>query len=109
MPGGEDYRRWYAMRARLIKEGKWKHRVPQQEEGEPEPKRHEGEEDAPGAADSNGGSDAPEASTPDSLPPLEDPPTAEGNDVVWLWIQYTGLGQGIEYASNEPQRSVSSR
>lgn len=68
MPGGEEYRRWYAMRDRLKKAGKWVHRVPEQEEGEPEPKVPALEPESP--------------ETPESLPPLESPETAEGNR--WL-------------------------
>lgn len=69
MPGGEDYRRWYAMRARLQKAGKWHgkqptHSVPEREEGEPAPKIAATET---------------RSSTPDSLPDLEHSPTAEGN------------------------------
>lgn len=44
MPGGKDYRKWYAMRKSLQERGKWKgkqptHSVPQQEEGEPPAKQ----------------------------------------------------------------------
>lgn len=77
MPGGEDYRRWYAMRDRLKRAGKWKgktptHSVPEQEEGEPAPKQPALEEPE-------------EIATPESLPPLEDSPTEEGIENVWFY------------------------
>nr|WDQ28114.1 hypothetical protein [Bird parvovirus] len=103
MPGGEDYRKWYAMRARLKAAGKWKgktptHFVPQLEEGEPRPKEpalgpifERAADPTPESSPNSivGPSDAETVgeSTPDSLPPLEDSPTAEGNDVLpWLFF-----------------------
>lgn len=59
-------RRWYAMRSRLEREGRWRHRVPAQEEGEPHAKQ-------PRADD---GGDSPE--TDPEMPELEAPPTSEG-------------------------------
>lgn len=60
MPGGKDFRRWYAMRSRLKAAGKWTHSVPQQEEGEPPAQRPRVEEEE------------------DEPPPLEASPTPEG-------------------------------
>lgn len=90
MPGGSDFRKWYAMRAAMKAKGKWHgkkptHSVPEQEEGEPEPKRPATETDAAEATTagpSTGEGAVPSSSsTPDSLPPLEEPPTAEGKYV----------------------------
>lgn len=103
MPGGEDFRRWYAMRNRLKAEGKWQgkkdkptHSVPAQEEGEPsskEPKlldpRSTGwtwqtgeptpESPFPGNKDVlRVPREEAEPETPESLPALESPATAEG-------------------------------
>lgn len=81
------------MRKSMIAKGKWKHSVPRQEEGEPEPKHPRWYEktlagldlgaplaktptSAPAAA-AAGGPD-----TPDSLPALEDSPSAEGESHV---------------------------
>lgn len=69
MPGGSKYRQWYAMKKNLENKGKWKgkipkHSVPAREEGEPAPKEPRTQEG--------------DTSDPESLPPLEDPPTAEG-------------------------------
>lgn len=76
-----------------MKEGKWKgktptHRVPEQEEGEPPAKQptHEGEQ--PGA-EAEGGT-----TTPESLPELEEPWTAEGKHVVEYGILLPSMGQG---------------
>lgn len=97
MPGGKNYRQWYAMRAKLIAEGKWKgkvpsHFVPQFEEGEPRPKQPlRGslfERAADSTPETSPNSEVPPSqadtipetppSTPDSLPPLESPETEEG-------------------------------
>nr|WQF62313.1 MAG: hypothetical protein [Pigeon-associated parvo-like virus] len=88
----EQMRRWYAMRDRLMKEGKWKgkgpaHPVPAQEEGEPARKAPrftdrwpdpatERAPVEPGGSKSAGGDDG------DSPPPLEAPWTAEGNNTM---------------------------
>ena len=107
MPGGEDYRRWYAMRQRLMKEGKWKgkaptHSVPAQEEGEPAPKVPKAPLIwrilEPSDSDSSNSEVPPSQAetvpdsnptTPDSLPPLEASPTAEGN----VWFHCFSVGQ----------------
>lgn len=94
MPGGTNYRQWYAMRKRLQEQGRWRgregatHSVPAQEEGEPEPKRHEA--DVPETPSPSHVSESPawsdvthvSESTPESLPPLEATPTSEGNYVI---------------------------
>lgn len=68
---GNPFARWYAMRQRLMREGRWHgrrppaHSVPEREEGEP-------------AAKEARISEPESANTPDSLPELEAPITAEG-------------------------------
>lgn len=57
-------RRYWAMRRRLEKEGKWKGSGPEREEGEPPTKQ---------ARTDDGGDTDPE------MPELEAPPTEEGN------------------------------
>lgn len=114
MPGGTDFRRWYAMRKRLQQEGKWKgkdisHKVPilDLEAGEPAPKNPalgplfgsvaqptpDNSPDSvvpPSVADTVPDSNP---STPDSLPPLESPATAEGNrHVHFTWVFINCLG-----------------
>lgn len=93
MPGGTNYRQWYAMRKRLQEAGKWHgrpptHSVPLQEEGEPSSKTPTPEEHWASETSSGGsviqptqGDPVPESqvSTPESLPDLESPPTTEGN------------------------------
>lgn len=106
MPGGSDYRQWYAARKAMQQRGTWrgKHAVPAQEEGEPPSKKPElmfpSDWNEPGASSDTGSvferlaedSSSPGSAvgsstvvsetspgTPDSLPPLEDAPTAEGN------------------------------
>lgn len=81
MPGGSNYRKWYAMKKSMEKRGKWTgnkkptHSVPEREEGEPAPKEArvsaEEEQDTTAAAEEN-------PATPDSLPELEQSPTPEG-------------------------------
>lgn len=99
MPGGDKYRQWYAMRARLQQEGKWTgkqptHKVPflDIQAGEPEPKTPRlgslFERAAEPTPDTSPNSEvAPSiastvrespSSTPSSLPSLETSPTAEG-------------------------------
>lgn len=99
MPGGEDYRRWYAMRDRLKKAGKWHgknpppHYVLELEEGEPRPKNPKGyktdgyyqfgivaHESSPEEIVQGTPPEAvPETpGTPESLPELEGTPTEEG-------------------------------
>lgn len=110
MPGGEDYRRWYAMRDRLKKAGKWHgkdpptHKVLELEEGEPRPKNPKGykthgyytfgiaaQESSPegsvvGPSDSEPVPETPGSpETPESLPALEEPPTDEGNE-QWIYF-----------------------
>lgn len=58
MPGSKE--QWYAMRKRLQKAGKWTHKVPEKEEGEPPEKRSREEED-------------PEEGQGDGIPPADDP------------------------------------
>nr|QTE03742.1 MAG: hypothetical protein [Phoenicopteridae parvo-like hybrid virus] len=71
MPGGSHFRRWYAARNAMRERGTWRggdqptHSVPATEEGEPPAQRPRTEE--PSTSDS-----------PDSLPELENSPTAEG-------------------------------
>lgn len=96
MPGGDKYRQWYAARAAMKARGVWKgkqpsHFVPEWEEGEPRPKEPalgalfervanpSSDDDSPPIPPSQG-STVPDSnpSTPDSLPPLESPETAEG-------------------------------
>lgn len=103
MPGGSAFRKWYAMRDRLRREGKWYgdkppgHSVPGQEEGEPPPKvqHYDGGPDAwkapapipeppfPGNRDVQR---VPRVPTPgedsDEPPPLEASPTPEGKNVA---------------------------
>lgn len=111
MPGGSKYRQWYAMRDRLQREGRWHgrdpvtHAVPQVEDGEPLPKEprlgsvferaaEESSPDGSGVGPSSAET-VPESagSTPESLPPLEAPWTAEGKHVVSLGLLYPSLGQ----------------
>lgn len=63
MPGGKNFRQWYAMRSRLQQQGRWTHSVPQQEEGEPPAQRPRIEETT---------------EDDDEPPPLESSPTPEG-------------------------------
>lgn len=58
------------MRRRLEKEGKWQHRVPAQEEGEPPSKQPRTGED--------------DGDTDPEMPPLEDPPTEEGKYTYYV-------------------------
>lgn len=72
---GSPFKQWYAIRNRLRKEGKWnpanwKHKVPAQEDGEPDPKKSR-EDDG--------------ADTDPEMPPLEDPPTDEGILIVFVF------------------------
>lgn len=97
MPGGSDYRQWYAMKKRLEAVGKWQgkasHKVLSLEEGEPRPKEPRTSAE-PLAADSSSSSspippsntETASESTPDSLPPLESPETAEGKHVSWIFF-----------------------
>lgn len=97
MPGGQNFRQWYAMRARLQREGRWQHSVPAQEEGEPPAQRptpteywrtNAGLDVAPNLPERS-----PSPPTPDSLPELEKSPTAEGKDVCfWKWLFCFGMG-----------------
>lgn len=98
------------MRARLMKEGKWwgrggegpSHAVPAQEEGEPPPKRLETDTEAPETPSTSHISETPPSSvtthvsetqqTPDSLPPLEATPTAEGNHVLYNRLYNSCVG-----------------
>lgn len=81
MPGGRNYRQWYAARKAMQERGTWRgrgaptHSVPALEEGEPPAQQPRLETEA-----SVEGSPSAEAApdTPDSLPALEDSPTAEG-------------------------------
>lgn len=76
MPGGSKFRQWYAARDRMRRAGTWTgdrptHSVPALEEGEPPAQQPRIEETA-------GSGDSASPETPDSLPPLENSPTAEG-------------------------------
>lgn len=78
-----NFRQWYAMRKSLQQRGKWSHPVPRQEEGEPEPKQPRWYERTNAGLDvaANLPEESPTpsaADTPESLPPLESPPTEEG-------------------------------
>lgn len=114
MPGGEDFRRWYAMKKRLQAEGKWKgkqptHKVPalDLQAGEPEPKtprlgslfERAAEPSSDSSPDSHVAPSIAETvpdsnpDTPESLPPLESPATAEGNrHVYFTWFFSNLLG-----------------
>lgn len=111
MPGGDDFRRWYAMRKAMQERGTWKgkegqptHKVPSLdlEAGEPRPKVPK-----PGPIFGIVAQPTPDASpdtaippsrastvpdslpgTPDSLPALESPATAEGkrNYGLFFWL-----------------------
>lgn len=86
-----SHRQWYAMKQRLQKEGKWKgasHKVPEREEGEPDPK-------VPREDDGD---------TDPEMPPLESPetvtPSPEGNmfyfsdDCIWIhWVYSPCMGE----------------
>lgn len=120
MPGGKDYRRWYAMRKAMQERGKWKgkqptHSVPQQEEGEPPAKTSKGhgwysktiagadlaqsEDDwTPPHGWDTGAPYPPQASTSaadpdDEPPPLEASPTPEGRCNGVKRVQCAGMGQ----------------
>lgn len=92
------------MRARLIKEGKWKgkqptHSVPEQEEGEPAPKEARTDTDVvpetqspQSVPETPSGTTSVSESTPESLPELESPPTAEGNGFWVKWVYGACLG-----------------
>lgn len=100
MPGGDKFRQWYAARKAMIERGTWRgkdaptHKVPalDLQAGEPAPKiprdgplfgrisaatsdSSPNSEVAPSVANTVSDSNP---DTPDSLPPLESPPTAEG-------------------------------
>lgn len=106
MPGGNDFRKWYAMRKAMQERGTWTgkkpppHKVPalDLQSGEPAPKipregplfgritepspdTSPGSAIAPSSAETVPDSNPP---TPDSLPELEPPYTAEGNRHVYL-------------------------
>lgn len=98
------------MRKSLQERGKWKHPVPAQEEGEPEPKHARWYERTNAGLDLGAPveasptqspavrSDAGEgtADTPDSLPPLEDSPTAEGTPwPVLAFLSLPGLNLNL--------------
>lgn len=79
-----SHAKWYAMKARLVKEGKWTgrqggsiaHKVSNQEEGEPAPKQ-------PRTDDGATAQESPE--TDPEMPALEDPETPEGK-FIYLYI-----------------------
>lgn len=120
MPGGKDYRKWYAMRKAMQERGTWKgkqptHAVPEQEEGEPpaqRPRHSTWYERTIAGADLSSSLDNqanqlqpwvhPDQAHPedplegpstllDTPPALENTPTAEGN--VILWFFRTCMGQ----------------
>lgn len=96
MPGGKNYRQWYAARKSMQERGKWVHNVPAQEEGEPPAQRARkwweiptneylltAPAESPAAADAGSGAEADLSSGErDSLPELEASPTPEGRP--WL-------------------------
>nr|WDQ28110.1 nonstructural protein 3 [Bird parvovirus] len=106
MPGGSNYRQWYAARKAMQERGTWRgrggqptHSVPALEEGEPPAQQPRLEEPEAGP------------STPDSLPELENSPTAEGMAYtngfsVLAWVkdntplipQNTTLNEDAQYA-----------
>lgn len=99
MPGGSNFRQWYAMRSRLQREGRWQHRVPQQEEGEPPAQRPTPDN----YWRTNAGLDiarnlperSPDPATPESLPSLEASPTAEGEyGRLRNWVFSPCMGEG---------------
>lgn len=87
-------KRWYAMRKSLKERGKWTgdrgppHKVPEQEEGEPEPKQSRTDD-----------GDSPE--TDPDMPELEPEITPEGkysyflfqNVCIWEWIYIALVGK----------------
>lgn len=84
------------MRKSLQERGKWRHPVPQQEEGEPYPKHARWYERTNAGLDVGAPLEKtpptprpiPEPDTPDSLPPLEDSPTDEGTSCLTLASVY---------------------
>lgn len=68
MPGGKSFRRWYAMRQRLITEGKWLQKGAASQQSPAAAKRPRLEE----------GESSRQGEEPDDLPALEEEPTAEG-------------------------------
>lgn len=105
MPGGKDYRQWYAARKSMQERGKWKHSVPRQEEGEPEAQRPRlwwqipsnqldlapyGPAESPTGATGTAGDSPASGGTEDSIPELEASPTPEGNGTSWLFCSCLG-------------------
>lgn len=102
MPGGTNYRQWYAMRKAMQQRGTWRgrpptHSVPQQEEGEPPAQRRREDrwyertlagQDLPQPSDEDPGVSSGQES--DSIPELESSPTAEGNGVRRILHSYLG-------------------
>lgn len=111
MPGGKNYRQWYAARKSMQERGRWRHSVPQQEEGEPEAQRPRlwwetpnnqldlapPLENSPTPQAGTSGEAAGSPGTPDSLPALENSPTEEGNGSFWLFSPCLGEG-GFAFA-----------
>lgn len=98
MPGGQNFRQWYAMRRAMQQRGTWHgsnaptHSVPALEEGEPPPQRPRRSGTLQTRADQDStpegspndpiaGFTPESSSSSDSLPPLESSPTSEGT----LW------------------------
>lgn len=89
MPGGHNFRQWYAMRRAMQERGTWQgtnrptHSVPAQEEGEPAAQRPRLQL-RPESSPEEGSPSDPIAgiSSDDSPPPLESSPTPEGR--IWL-------------------------
>lgn len=102
MPGGNEYRKWYAMRNRLQAQGKWKgttHPVPEQEEGEPpakEPRTGGGDGTGDSGGDPGEGTSTltnyrTASRTPD--PVLDTTPTAEGRSHGLYWLYHSTVGE----------------
>nr|WOP79077.1 hypothetical protein [Canary chaphamaparvovirus 2] len=99
MPGGSNFRQWYAARRAMQERGTWRgnsrptHSVPAQEDGEPPAQRlrlREGTDPSPDGSPSDPIAGAsPE--TPESLPDLESSPTTEGrHDSQWVYSTCMG-------------------
>lgn len=86
MPGGDKYRRWYAMRQRLITEGKWLQRPGTSGDGaESSDAAGNPADRTPSAAKKARLADEGTDSDSDSsIPALESSPTAEGTLIIYF-------------------------
>lgn len=110
----KNFKQWYAMRKSLQEKGKWTHGVPRQEEGEPPTKKPRAE---PTPTPTPTAAAAAEEDSDDSIPPLEDPPTAEGRMslftgstgftlIAWVREDSPLLGNLSEEASTQMQNQL---